>query len=195
MENKIMLTESQTSLIDTLKHHKRILSKYRHDIYFPDSSHAESLDFFLSDSDYNFRDFCGKENLPVPEFLIESRWIPLAIDYDYLPDEEKEEWKRKAEEENKNNEELGKCSSLTGFDIWEYEEESFSEFCDVIDKIVEGCDTYLDQLYEKYINYNEDTYDELEEKLEETIFNFFEDEKIKVSKRDIIKMIDDLDLD
>ena len=48
---------------------------------------------------------------------------------------------------------------------------------------------------EKYDYYIEDTYDELEEKLEETIFNFFEVEKIKVSKRDIIKMIDDLDLD
>ena len=47
---------------------------------------------------------------------------------------------------------------------------------------------------EKYEYYSEDTYDELEEKLEETIFNFFEAEKIKVSKRDIIKMIDDLEL-
>lgn len=155
MENKTMLTESQTSLIDTLKRHKRMLSKYRHDIYFPDSSHAESLDFFLSDSDYNFRDFCGKENLPVPEFLIESRWIPLAIDYDYLPDEEKEEWERKAEEENKNDDELGKhyVFRCTGRDMWEYEEESFSEFCDVIDKIVEDCDTYLEKLYEKYEDY------------------------------------------
>lgn len=138
---------------------------------------------------------CEEVGLPKPNFICDSNSLLFCWEYDELEPEEKEEWERKAEEENKNNEELGKCSSLTGFDIWEYEEESFSEFCDVIDKIVEGCDTYLDQLYEKYINYNEDTYDELEEKLEETIFNFFEDEKIKVSKRDIIKMIDDLDLD
>lgn len=95
MANKKMLTESQTSLIDTLKRHKRILSEYRRDIYFPDDSHAESLGFFLSDLDNNFGVLCREENLPTPDFLIKSYWVPLAIDYDYLPDEEKKSGKEK----------------------------------------------------------------------------------------------------
>lgn len=210
MKNKKMLTVSQTNLINKLKYHKKMLSKYRRDIYFPDDSHDESLDFFLRDFDYNFGYFCEEENLPAPEFLIASYWVPLAIDYDYLPDEEKEEWERKAEEENKNNDELGKHSSFTGYDIWQYEEESFSEFWDVTNKIIEGCNAYLKKLYKKYEDYVPSW---TREELEEALYDFYDDcimngnydikenaeyfcrenKHMKVDERDVLEILRELD--
>ena len=140
---------------------------------------------------------CEEVGLPKPNFICDSNSLLFCWEYDELEPEEKEEWERKAEDENKNNDELGKHYAFrcTGRDMWLNEGDERKWYDEAFDKIYHGIDSYFEQLEEKYDYYIEDTYDELEEKLEETIFNFFEKEKIKVSKRDIIKMIDGLDLD
>lgn len=142
---KIILTESQKKLINTLEHNKEMLSKYRKEL-FSDScdEHWKSFDFFILDDDKNFKRLCGEENLPIPEFLVDGCDVPLIDDYDCFADYVQEEYEKKAEERSDED------NKITGYDVWVSEEEPFSVFNDLVDKIVEGCDAYLEKLYEDY---------------------------------------------
>lgn len=182
---KIMLTKEQQELVDKIRKFQERLYCNSNDIFMiPDSQYKKFLEFFIEEQPDNCKDMCKKVNLPLPNFLCSYDLIWFSWTYDDLEPEEKRKWEEKAE----------KTDNETGWSIWLDEGDERKWYNEAIDKIYHGIDSYFDQLEEKYEYYSEDTYDELEEKLEETIFIFFETEKIKVSKRDIIKMIDDLEL-
>ena len=158
-DNYIKKRNEENMSITTLKEEQHEVIQHicaiRHDIHCASSgmfnsgtSEYELWNYLDDDNENSLNNLLKAVNLPIIEYAVDIIDVPSDMDYfEFLDENEKEEWENKAKEINANT-----SSTLkhTGYSLWMEESGEYQEYIEAKEKINTQIENYLatiDKIY------------------------------------------------